>query len=84
VVDGASGRRMEVWTTEPGVQLYTGAHLAAGAPGKGGVPIAPFTGFTLETQTFPDSPNRPQFPSARLQPGQHYRHLMAFDFAPAP
>ncbi|MDP2080484.1 MAG: aldose epimerase family protein [Pseudotabrizicola sp.] len=83
-VDAASGRRMEVWTTEPGVQLYTGAFLGGGGPGKGGVPIAPFTGFTLETQTFPDSPNRPQFPSARLEPGQRYRHLMAFDFTPLP
>ncbi|MFN3722298.1 MAG: aldose epimerase family protein [Paracoccaceae bacterium] len=81
-VDPASGRRMEVWTTEPGVQLYTGAHLGD-AMGKGGVPIAPFTGFTLETQRFPDSPNQPQFPSARLAPGQRYRHLMAFEFTPA-
>lgn len=81
-VDPASGRRMEVWTTEPGVQFYTGAHLGS-ASGKDGVPIAPFTGFTLETQTFPDSPNQPQFPSARLAPGQAYRHLMAFDFTPA-
>ncbi|TGD66228.1 galactose mutarotase [Tabrizicola sp. WMC-M-20] len=82
-VDAESGRRMEVWTTEPGVQFYTGAFLAGGLPGKDGAPIAPFTGFTLETQRFPDSPNRPQFPSARLEPGQRYRHLMAFDFTPA-
>ena len=81
-VDPASGRRLEVWTTEPGVQFYTGAHLGD-ATGKGGVPIAPFTGFTLETQRFPDSPNQPQFPSARLEPGQRYRHLMAFDVTPA-
>ncbi|MFN4153131.1 MAG: aldose epimerase family protein [Paracoccaceae bacterium] len=82
-VDAASGRRMEVWTTEPGVQLYTGAYLAGGLPGKDGAPIEAFTGFTLETQRFPDSPNQPQFPSARLEPGQRYRHLMAFEFAPA-
>lgn len=82
-VDPASGRRMEVWTNEPGVQFYTGAFLAGGMPGKDGAPIAPFSGFTLETQRFPDSPNRPQFPSARLDPGQRYRHLMAFDFTPA-
>ncbi|NEX45747.1 aldose epimerase family protein [Pseudotabrizicola algicola] len=83
-VDPASGRRMEVWTSEPGVQFYTGAHLAGGLPGKDGAPIEAFTGFTLETQRFPDSPNQPQFPSARLEPGQKYRHLMAFDFTPAP
>ncbi len=83
-VDPASGRRMEVWTSEPGVQVYTGAHLAGGLPGKDGQPIVPFTGFTLETQRFPDSPNQPQFPSARLEPGQTYRHLMAFEFTPMP
>ena len=82
-VDVDSGRRMEVWTTEPGVQFYTGAKLAGGLPGKDGTPIAPFSGFTLETQRFPDSPNRPQFPSARLEPGQAYRHLMAFEFTPS-
>ncbi|WP_103333010.1 aldose epimerase family protein [Pseudotabrizicola formosa] len=81
-LDAGSGRRMEVWTNEPGVQFYTGAFLAGGLPGKDGAPIAPFTGFTLETQRFPDSPNRPQFPSARLEPGQRYRHLMAFEFTP--
>ena len=82
-VDPASGRRMEVWTNEPGVQIYTGAHRAGGWPGTGGTPIAPFSGFTLETQRFPDSPNQPQFPSARVEPGQSYRHLMAFEFTPA-
>lgn len=80
-VDPASGRRMEVWTTEPGVQLYTGAFLTGG-PGKNGQPVAAYSGFTLETQHFPDSPNRPQFPSSRLDPGQRYRHVMAFDFTP--
>ncbi len=83
-LDPASGRRMEVWTTEPGVQLYTGGYLGAGPPGKDASAIAAFGGFTLETQTFPDSPNRPQFPSSRLDPGGHYRHLMAFDFTPQP
>ena len=82
-VDPASGRRMEVWTTEPGVQLYTGGYIDSSLPGKDGALYGPFSGFTLETQTFPDSPNRPQFPSARLDPGKTYRHLMAFDFAPA-
>jgi aldose 1-epimerase len=83
-VDPASGRRMEVWTTEPGVQLYTGGYLGGAGMGKDGAEIGVFGGFTLETQTFPDAPNRPQFPQARLDPGGRYRHLMAFDFTPLP
>lgn len=81
-LDSASGRRFEVWTSEPGVQLYTGGYIDDSLPGKGGARYGRFSGFTLETQTFPDSPNRPQFPSARLDPGQTYRHVMAFDFTP--
>lgn len=80
-VDPASGRRMRLSTTEPGVQLYTGAHFNR-TPGKGGAHYPRFAGFAAETQRFPDSPNRPQFPSARLDPGQTYRHVMRFDFTP--
>lgn len=80
--DPASGRRMRLWTSEPGVQLYTGAHFD-GTPGKSGARYPRFAGFAAETQRFPDSPNRPQFPPARLDPGQTYRHVMRFDFAPA-
>ena len=80
--DRASGRRMRLATSEPGVQLYTGAHFS-GSPGKAGVRYPRFAGFAAETQRFPDSPNRPQFPSARLDPGQTYRHVMRFDFTPA-
>jgi len=80
--DPASGRRMRLFTTEPGVQIYTGAHFA-GTPGKAGARYPRFAGFAAETQLFPDSPNRPQFPSARLDPGQTYRHAMRFDFTPA-
>lgn len=81
-VDPASGRRMRLATTEPGVQLYTGAHFDA-TPGKAGARYPRFAGFAVETQRFPDSPNRPHFPTARLKPGQTYRHRMAFDFTPA-
>lgn len=81
--DPASGRRMRLSTTEPGVQIYTGAHFSGG-PGKAGARYRRFAGFAAETQLFPDSPNRPQFPSARLGPGRVYRHLMRFDFTPAP
>jgi len=80
--DPASGRRMRLSTTEPGVQLYTGAHFAGG-PGKRGAHYPRFAGFAAETQHFPDTPNNPQFPSARLDPGQSYRHLMRLDFTPA-
>lgn len=80
--DPASGRRMRLWTTEPGVQLYTGAHFAD-TPGKSGARYPRFAGFAAETQRFPDTPNRPHFPSARLDPGQTYRHIMRFDFTPA-
>lgn len=81
-VDPASGRRMRLATTEPGVQLYTGAHFD-GTPGKAGARYGRFAGFAVETQRFPDAPNRPHFPQAWLDPGQTYRHQMAFDFTPA-
>ncbi|MDP3197396.1 aldose epimerase family protein [Tabrizicola sp.] len=80
--DPASGRRMRLSTTEPGLQFYTGAHFDQ-TPGKGGARYPRFAGFAAETQRFPDSPNRPQFPSARLDPGYRYRHVMHFDFSPA-
>ena len=80
--DPASGRRMQLSTSEPGVQLYTGAHFDGG-PGKPGARYPRFAGFAAETQKFPDAPNRPHFPCSRLAPGQVYRHLMRFDFTPA-
>lgn len=79
--DPVSGRSLRLATTEPGVQLYTGAHFDGG-PGKAGARYPRFAGFAVETQRFPDSPNRPHFPGARLEPGQTYRHQMHFDFAP--
>lgn len=78
--DPASGRVMDLESTEPGVQLYTGNHLANGAPGTGGRTYAARDGLCLEPQHFPDSPNKPHFPSARLDPGQIYRHDMTFRF----
>jgi aldose 1-epimerase len=79
--DPVSGRRMQLSTTEPGVQLYTGAHFDA-TPGKAGARYPRFAGFAAETQRFPNSPNTPHFPSARLDSGQTYRHVMQFDFTP--
>lgn len=65
-----SGRYMEVFTTEPGVQLYTGNHLRGNEIGKSGVPYTKRTGICFETQHYPDSPNKPHFPSTLLVPGE--------------
>lgn len=77
-----SGRSLKLWTSEIGLQLYTGAHFDGSQTGKGGASYRKFAGVALETQKFPDSPNQPQFPSTRLDPGQTYRHLMLFDLLP--
>lgn len=79
VHDPATGRTMELATTEPGVQFYSGIHLD-GVRGKDGAVYDKAQGFCLETQHFPDSPNRPEFPSTTLQPGQEYRHVMVHRF----
>lgn len=79
----ASGRRLRLCTSAPGVQLYTGAHFAGG-PGKAGARYPRFAGFAAETQHFPDAPNHPHFPGTVLRPGQAYTHVMRFDFTPAP
>lgn len=76
-----SGRYMEVFTTEPGVQLYSGNHLNGKEIGKGGKPYTARTGFCLETQHFPDSPNQPGFPSTLLNPGETYRSTTIFKFS---
>lgn len=76
-----SGRTMEVLTTEPGVQFYTGNFLDGSELGKGGVRYRKRGGFCLETQRFPDSPNQPHFPSARLDPGETYRSKTVYCFA---
>ncbi|MGY5013481.1 aldose epimerase family protein [Streptomyces sp. 900105755] len=70
--DPASGRTLTVATTEPGIQLYTAEHLTG--------PFAPGDGVALETQHFPDSPNRPDFPSTRLDPGRTYRSATVYGF----
>ena len=68
-----SGRRLEVATTEPGVQFYSGNYLDASTLGKSGSPYGFRSGFCLETQHFPDSPNHPEYPSAELHPGEVFR-----------
>jgi aldose 1-epimerase len=76
-----SGRYMEVFTTEPGVQLYTGNHLSGTEIGKTGVAYSKRTGFCLETQHFPDSPNKPNFPSTLLLPGEKYNSTTIYKFS---
>ena len=75
-----SGRMMEVWTTEPGLQFYTGNFLDGSVIGRGGRPLAARSGCCLETQHFPDSPNRPNFPSTILRPGTARRSRTVFGF----
>ena len=82
LTDPGSGRRLRVWTNEVGLQIYTGAHFDGSQTGKAGASYGKFAGIALETQKFPDAPNRPQFASARLDPGQVYRHLVLYDFSP--
>ena len=81
--DPASGRTLEVRTTEPGVQLYTGNFLDGTPAGKGGKTYARRCGFCLETQHFPDSPNKPQFPSVVLTPRDVYASSTVFAFSAA-
>jgi aldose 1-epimerase len=83
VEDPKSGRVMEVRTTEPGVQLYTGNHLDGKRSGVGGAVYAQHTGFCLETQHYPDSPNHPSFPSTVLRPGQRYQTTTIYQFSVA-
>jgi len=81
VTEPTSGRVMEVWTQEPGVQFYTGNFLDGKITGKGGKKY-PFRGaLCLETQHFPDSPNKPAFPSTELKPGQTYRTATEYRFS---
>ena len=72
VTDPASGRTMEVYTTEPGLQFYTGHGLNVATGGKGGAVYTKYSGFCLEAQKFPDTPNQPSFPAAVLEPGEKY------------
>lgn len=78
VVDPASGRTLQVDTTEPGVQFYTGNNLDVARNG-----FVPRGGFCLETQHFPDSPNKPNFPSTILRPGETFRSKTVFTFGVA-
>lgn len=81
VAEPNTGRVMEVSTTQPGVQFYTGNFLDGTNTGKGGKVYAHRSGFCLETQHFPDSPNHPDFPTATLKPGEEYKSTTVFKFS---
>lgn len=76
-----SGRYMEVFTNEPGVQFYTGNHLKGTEIGKAGKPYSKRTGFCFETQHYPDSPNQANFPSTLLQPGETLQSTTIYKFS---
>ncbi|MGE5604813.1 MAG: aldose epimerase family protein [Bacteroidota bacterium] len=81
VFEPKSGRTLEVFTTEPGVQFYTGNFLDGTLIGKAGKPYGKHAGFCLETQHFPDSPNQPEFPSTLLNPGDIYQQMTIYKFS---
>jgi len=76
-----SGRLMEVYTTQPGIQLYTGNWLDGSDKGKGGKYYRMRSALSLETQNYPDSPNKPGFPSTLLHPGEVYKHTCLHKFS---
>src|SRR5690606_20022787 len=78
--DPGSGRTMELLTDQPGVQFYSGNFLDGTAIGKGGVIYRQGDGLCFEPQVFPDAPNNPDFPTARLNPGQTYQNKMVLRF----
>ena len=84
LVDPSSGRTLDVQTTEPGVQFYSGNFLDGTVKGKGGVVYARRSGLCLETQHFPDSPNQPAFPSTIVRPGKEYRSETVLTFGVSP
>jgi aldose 1-epimerase len=80
VVEPKTGRTLDIATTEPGIQFYSGNFLDGKLTGKAGAVYRHRTGFCLETQHFPDSPNQPTFPSTILKPGEEYRTRTVFTF----
>lgn len=79
--DSTSGRVMEMFTTEPGVQFYTGNFLDGSLRGKRGKRYCKYAGFCLEAQHFPDSPNQPSFPTTILRPGEEYHQTTIYKFS---
>ncbi|MEO8108632.1 MAG: aldose epimerase family protein [Ginsengibacter sp.] len=78
LTDSVSGRTMDVYTTQPGLQFYTGNFLDGTFTNRGGTPLKLHTALCLETQHFPDSPNKPNFPTTILQPGEQYHSVTMY------
>jgi aldose 1-epimerase len=83
VTEPRTGRIMEVRTTQPGIQFYTGNFLDGSIKGKGGVAYKKHYAFCLETQHFPDAPNHPNFPSIALKPGEEFKSTTEYLFSTA-
>ncbi len=81
VSEPTTGRVMEVWSTEPGLQFYTGNFLDGTITGKGGWVYQKHNAFCMEPQHFPDSPNKPQFPTTELKPGETYHNTIIYRFS---
>ncbi|WP_077048523.1 aldose epimerase family protein [Pseudomonas sp. KK4] len=81
VSDPQSGRRLQLYTSEPGVQFYTSNFLDGSVKGKAGKTYQHWSAFTLETQHYPDAPNQPNFPSTRLDPGKTYTQHTVLKFS---
>ncbi|RSK33314.1 galactose mutarotase [Hymenobacter metallilatus] len=81
VYEPTTGRVMDVYTDQPGVQFYSSNFLKGNLQGKGGITYNQYAGFCLETQHFPDSPNRPNFPSTTLRPGETFRSTTEYRFS---
>ena len=84
VSEPVTGREMQVWTTEPGMQFYTGNFLDGSLTGKSGKSYARRTGFCFETQHYPDSPNQPSFPTTTLRRGATYKSTTIYRFSKKP
>ena len=81
VIDPESGRTLEVYTTEPGIQFYTGNFLDGSLTGKNGIPYRHRSALCLESEHFPNSPNEPDFPSVVLNPGSEYHSKTVYSFS---
>ena len=83
LVSPASGIQLEVFTNEPGIQIYSGNFLDGTVTGKSGIVYNQRAGLCLETQHYPDSPNKPQWPSVVLRPGETYNSQCIYKFSVA-
>ena len=81
VLEPVSGRKMEVYTTQPGVQFYSGGSIGDVFTGKYGITYGDYDAFCLETQHFPDTPNHENFPSTLLLPGEKYEETLIYKFS---